>query len=242
MAWYDDRSRTEFVATYANVKQLQFDAEVAGRRGWKLQPGTEQQANGERITVTFVRSADWLADREREVAERVLGSAVKAADDKEAKVVKALAGLTRAEETLTARQAAAAEADGQAREKAEKDVLDGLKDVTSKRKAVLQALAEAVREMSSAITVGATEFSGVLARYQRAGALNEARLEAELKLLREQETVVRAAKTWREADQARRKAEEELRKRTAEFDRREEQLGAMTRARDEAAAVLPPLD
>jgi len=242
MAWYDDRSRTEFVATYTNTKQLQFDAEIAGRRGWRLQPGAEPAGRGERITVTFVRSADWIADREREVAERVLGSAVRAADDREAKVVKAQAGLSRAEEQLANRANAAAATQGPAREKAERELLDSLKDVTSRRRAMLAAMADAIKEMSSAVTVGATEFSGVLARYQRASALGQARLDAELALLHEQEAVVRAVKAWREAGDERRKAEEEFRKRAAEFERRDDQLQAFLKARDEVGAVLPPVD
>ena len=50
MAWYDDRSRTQFVGTYANEKQLQWDVDAARKRGWTVQvqgEGTEQTIGGE---------------------------------------------------------------------------------------------------------------------------------------------------------------------------------------------------
>jgi len=257
MAWYDDLSRTEFEVSYANTKQLQRDMEFASRRGWKLLPsggnasqqsatsgleGATRQPGSDKITVTFFRSPEWIAEREREVAENVLAAAVRSADDREAHVVKAQSALTHALETFDQKRALASLADGANRYKAEKDLLDALKVLVNKRRLHIKALSEAVKIMPSAIAVGASEFSGILARYQRAQALGQARLEAELLLLREQEAVTRSAEQWRKADSNRRKVEESLRKEMVEFEKRDAQLAAGIRARDEAINVLPPLD
>jgi len=257
MAWYDDLSRTEFEVSYANTKQLQRDMEFASRRGWKLLPsgGTAnqqaastdsgsalRQPGSDKITVTFFRSPEWIAEREREVAENVLAAAVRSADDREAHVVKAQSALAAALETFDQKRAWASVAEGAIRHKAEKELLDALKVLVNKRRLHIKALAEAVKVMPSAIAVGASEFSGILARYQRAQALGNARLEAELQLLREQEAVTRAAEQWRKADANRRKVEESLRKEMVEFERRDAQLAAGIKLRDEAINILPPLD
>jgi hypothetical protein len=241
MAWYDDRSRTQFVANYSNVKQLEQDLAIASRNGWQPVPAdslftANQQA---KITVQFIRSPEWIAEREREMAEKFLHSAVRSADERQGKVVREQDALARAEERFRERRDRVR---GAPLEKIEKEILDALKDVIAKRRSVLAALERAITDMASALTLGGSEFSGTLARYQRAQGLGKARLDAELRALREQESLVAAAKRWSDADAARRKAETDLRKRIADFEHRQDELSTQKGARDDALAGLPPAD
>jgi hypothetical protein len=241
MAWYDDRSRTQFVANYSSVKQLERDLAIATRHGWQPVPDDSLPTGDPqaKITVQFIRSPDWIAERERETAEKFLHSAVRSADDKQARVVREQDALARAEERLRERRERLR--DGSL-EKFEKEILDSFKEVISKRRSVLNALESAIADMASALTLGASEFSSTLARYQRAQGLGKARMNAEVRALREQESLVAAARRWSDADAARRKAEAELRKRVADSERRQGELVAQIRARDEALTALPPAD
>lgn len=237
MAWYDDQNKTEFVGTYASEKQLQWDVEAARRRGWVVQvPISEQDgeavigggpsepgagaatATKGRITVTFVRAEDWLANRKEELAAALQAEAARAADAKEARFVKAAAELDKAEAAFKATLEAVATVPDTQREPLERQMLGDLRQVITKRQATLKAMEEALKEMNTAVAVGASEFARGIASHMKAQVAHQARLEAEQKLLQAQEQVARAAKEWKESSDRRRSAEEELRRRTAEFE------------------------
>jgi hypothetical protein len=256
MPWYDDRTRTEFVGTYASPKQLQWDVDLAARRGWTVQPevigsgGTATlvdvgapatSSKGERITVTFVRSPDWLAKREREISDEMIAEATHAADEKEARLVKALDVLSRSEQAFTAAVQHAAEAEGPAREQAERLLLAALKDLVLRRQQALRSLSETIREMDAAVAVGAAEFATTVASYRRSLELSSVRLEYETQLLETQEALTRTVRSWREAFDRKQTAEAELAKRTAEFESRDSTLKDDARARDGALNALPTL-
>ncbi len=253
MAWYDDRSRTQFVGTYANEKQLQWDVDAARKRGWTVQEqgeGPEHTIGGEgeaspiaagRITVTFVRDEGWLTQRKEEIADAIMGTASRNADAKEAKLVKADDDLEKAERAFAGAREAAAAAVDTAREQAEKHLLSELKDVISKRRTQLRALDEALKEMNAAVSVGANEFARSIASHMKAQVIGDARLQSETKLLQEQELVARAAKEWKDAQERRRAAEEELRKRTAEFEAKDTAFTERLGARDAAFSDLDSL-
>ena len=86
MAWYDDKGRATYVATYKDEKSMQRDVEAAAKRGWLVQ-GTAgvgghinvgktaarvaltgelgllfgASRSKDKITITFVRDEAWLA-------------------------------------------------------------------------------------------------------------------------------------------------------------------------------------
>lgn len=263
MAWYDDQTKTEFVGTYANEKQMQWDVDAAKRRGWAVQgfsagnpevseavigaeggsaPPFGGAARGKaRITVTFVREADWLAQRKQEIANAILGTAAKAADAKEARVVKAEADLERAEKRFAETAAAAAVASDANREQIEREFLRDLREMIARRQTAVKALDDAIREMNDAVTVGASEFVRSVANHTKSHATSVVRLEAEQKLLAVQELVARAAKEWKDAGDRRRSAEEELRKRTVEYEAKDAVLYDRLGARNSALEGLGPL-
>jgi|GEM_PF-3135502 len=254
MAWYDDRTRTQFVGTYANEKQLQWDLEAARKRGWIVQEqavgevpsvaegGVATVAPGkEKLTVTFVRDENWLAQRKEEIASTIQATAARNADAKEARVVKAASELEQAEQRFAAAREAVANAADAAREQAEKELLHHLKDVIAKRRTTLRAMDEALKEMNAAVAVGASEFARSIASHMKAQVIGEARLEAETKLLAEQELVARAAREWKDANERRRSAEEELRRRTAEFEARDAVLYDRLASRNAAFEELDKL-
>ena len=248
MAWYDDRSRTEFVGSYANSKQFERDFQVAAKRGWFVRGSEEGPSAGSassssnKITVTFLRSPDWLAHREREIAEDLRSGAARVADDKEAKLVGALEALQHAEMVFVSRRTAGLADVGPGRVQAERELLGALKSVMSKRHVVLRTLDETVKEMAAAVALGASEFAPALSRYQRAREIGIRRLESEGELLREQEQVARSAKEWLGASDRQQAAEAELRKRTAEFEVREADLAARVDARNDALQSLTPIE
>ena len=239
MAWYDDQNKTLFVGTYANEKQFQWDKEAAERRGWVVQePGAaegeedepiigadESAADGGavrakgRMEVTFVRAEDWLSSRKEEIATALQSDAARAADAKEGRFVKAAADLEKAEQEMKqSLEAALASTSDPTRDIAERQLLNDLRQVIVRRQATLKATEEAIREMQSAVSLGASEFARSIASHMKAQVAGQARLEAEQSVLAAQEHVARAAKDWREANDRRRAAEEELRKRTADFE------------------------
>ncbi|MEO8540307.1 MAG: hypothetical protein ABI577_11245 [bacterium] len=256
MAWYDDRAKTQFVGTYANEKQLQWDAEAAKKRGWTIQstddgsdqvigldPEVAKAARGKaKITVTFIREQDWLVNREREISSAVQNEAARTADGKEARLVKADSDLQRAEETFASRaDAVAAPAEAQ-REQVERELLGAVKDVLTRRRTALKAIDEAIEAMKAAVAVGASEFARSAANHQQTREAWLVRLKAEEQLLERQESVARLAKDWKTAWDRKRMAEEELRKRSADFDSRDTTLDAGTLPRDEALKTVRLLD
>jgi len=246
VAWYDDRARTELVRSYANSKQFQRDLQMAARRGWFVQGGEDAPSAGSastsnKVTVTFLRSADWLANREREVAEALRSEAARAADDKEAKPVRAQEALESAERVFASLCPTDLTADEPAWVEAERELLVACKDMMSKRQRVLRALDETVKEMAAAVALGVSEFAPALSTYQRAREIGSARLESEIHLLRGQEFVARAAKDWLGASDRQRAAEAELRKRTTELEVREADLAAKVDARNDALKALVPI-
>jgi aspartokinase len=146
--------------------------------------------------------------------------------------VKAADELRRSEEQLDARIAALSTVDDSGREQAERDVLGALKEVMLKRRNALRAKDEAIKEMDAAVAVGAGEFARSMSLLIRSREQEAARLDAESALLASQEVVTRAAKDWKDAAERRRAAEEQLRKREAEFDVRDEALKARMSERD----------
>lgn len=248
MAWYDDRSRTEFVGSYANSKQFQWDLQMAAKRGWFVQANEggagagSAAASNNKITVTFLRSPDWLANREREIADKLLSAAARVADEKEAKLVGAQEALERAERVFASRRPTDLTADGPGWVQAERELLGALKGMISKRRLVLRALDETVKEMATAVALGVSEFAPALSRYQRAREREIARLESELHLLRGQELVALSAKEWLGASDRQQAAETELRKRTTELEVREADLASKVDARDDAVKALTPAD
>lgn len=255
MAWYDDRAKTQFVGTYANDKQYQWDAEAAKKRGWSVQsvddgstpaigedPADLKQRARSRITVTYTRDEDWLANREKEIASAVQNEAAKAADNKEGRLVKADADLERAEETFRIRVVAADDPAEANREQAERDLLAALKDNVLKRRNALRAIDEAITAMQSAVAVGAAEFARSVAQHQQTREAWLTKLKAEEALLERQESVARFAKDWKAAWDRKRAAEEDLRKRTAEFEARDNTLQSGLLPRQEALRALLDLD
>ena len=239
MPWYDDPSKTQFTGSYSNEKQYRWDLEAAAKRGWTVQPTEtegEEPVIGEqpktRLTVTFVRREDWLASRKEEIARSLTETASRSADEKEARHVKAADELRRSEEQLDARIASLSTVDDSGREQAERDVLGALKEVMLKRRNALRAKDEAIKEMDAAVAVGAGEFARSMSLLIRSREQEAARLDAESALLASQEVVTRAAKDWKDAAERRRAAEEQLRKREAEFDVRDEALKARMSERD----------
>ncbi|MGE3076528.1 MAG: hypothetical protein AB7N24_20880 [Dehalococcoidia bacterium] len=247
MAWYDDPSKTTFVGTYANEKQLVWDADAATKRGWTIQPAAPEEEElvigaptKSKITVTFVRREDWLQNRKLEIATSMRESAAQAADEKEAKHVKAADELGRAEEAFAARVEAVATASDALREQAEKDVLSALKDVIARRKDALRAKDEAIKEMDAAVSVGASEFARSMSLLTREREVEAGRLEAELALLASQEQVTRAARDWRDSGDRRLAAEEQLARRVADFELKDAALIERIHARDQLLAALRP--
>lgn len=246
MAWYDDPSKTTFVGTYANEKQFRWDLEAASKRGWVVQSSEQDQEPvigappTTKLQVTFVRQEDWLDNRKREIADSLLHSAARAADEKDARHMKAADELARAEEAFTARLDAVSLVPDSGREQAERDLLGALKDVIARRRAALKAKEEAIKEMDSAVVLGASEFARSVAMLKQSRESETARLEAELALLPTQELVVKAAKDWREAGDRRMAAEEQLRRRAAEHEAKSETLGAHATRRNELAGSLAP--
>ncbi|MCC6265972.1 MAG: hypothetical protein IT300_00270 [Dehalococcoidia bacterium] len=246
MAWYDDPSKTTFVGTYANEKQFRWDLDAATKRGWTLQASEDEDEPmigappKTKIQVTFVRQEDWLVNRKREVADSLLHSATRAADEKDARHVKATDELALAEEALRVRLETVAVSPESGREQAERDLLGTLKDVIARRRAALKAKEEAIKEMDSAVVLGAAEFARSVAMLKQSRESELARLETELALLPSQELVVKAAKEWREAGDRRMAAEEQLRKRTAEHDAKTEAMAGRAAQRNELAQALKP--
>jgi hypothetical protein len=255
MAWYDDRAKTQFVGTYANEKQMQWDADAALKRGWTIEStddgsgpviGEEPEARAERkqgkITVTYVRAQDWLVNREREITRDIQNEASRAADAREARLVKAGSELEHAETVFRAcADDVAAPADDN-REHAERDLLRALKDVIVRRKTALKAVDEAISAMQAAVAVGAAEFARSSSTHQQTREVWVARLGVEEQLLERQETVARLARDWQSAWTRRRMAEDELRKRSAEFDARDAVLVAGIGPRTEALNAVRALD
>lgn len=247
MAWYDDPSKTEFVGTYANEKQLVWDADAASKRGWTIQPAPEGEdelvigAPKSKITVTFVRREDWLVNRKLEIATTMRDSAAHAADEKEARHVKAADELARAEEVFAARIEAVATASDALREQSEKDVLSALKDVIARRRDALRAKDEAIKEMDAAVAVGASEFARSMAMLTREREVEAARLEAELSLLASQEQVTKAARDWRDSGDKRLAAEEQLARRVADFELKDAALLEKIHVRDNLLASMAPV-
>jgi hypothetical protein len=248
MAWYDDPTKTTFVGTYANEKQLVWDADAAIKRGWTIEPapeGGDELVIGAptktKITVTFVRREDWLANRKLEIATTMRESAAQSADEKEAKHVKAADDLARAEETFAARIEAVATASDALREQAEKDVLSALKDVISRRRDALRAKDEAIKEMDAAVSVGAAEFARSMAMLTREREVEARRLEAELALLASQEHVTKAARDWRDSGDRRLAAEEQLAKRIADFELKDAALLEKIHVRDGLLSAITPV-
>src|SRR5712692_3985530 len=93
MAWYDDESELAYVATYKNEKDASRDAQSAARKGWMPQgtAATEGHVNVGRtalkvfalglpflvtgasrtkgkVTLTFVRTPEWVAGRQTHLA------------------------------------------------------------------------------------------------------------------------------------------------------------------------------
>lgn len=255
MAWYDDRTKTEFVGTYATDKQYQWDAAAATKRGWSVQSVDDGSAHviGEdpeeakarqksRITVTYVRDPDWIANREREIASAVQNEAAKAADNKESRLVKADADLQKAEDLFRQRAAATEGVEEAGREQAERELLTALRDTVARRRTAMRAIDEAVSACSAAVAVGAAEFARSVAQHQQTREAWAVRLHAEESLLERQEAVARVAKDWKTAWDRKRAAEEELRRRSAEFDSRDNALAASLLPRDEALKALRGLD
>jgi hypothetical protein len=259
MAWYDDQNKTLFVGTYANEKQLQWDMEAAKRRGWVVQePGAADGGEDEpiigsetsgangvavrekgRLQVTFVRAEDWLANRKQEIASALQSEAARAADAKEARFVKTAAELEKAEQQLKGSiDAALASAGDPARDQAERQLLNDLRQVIVRRQATLKAMEEAIKEMQTAVAVGASEFARSIASHMKAQVAGQARLEAEQALLAAQDVVARAAKEWRDANDRRRATEEELRKRTADFEAKDAALNERLTGRNAALDEL----
>ncbi len=247
MAWYDDPSKTTFVGTYANEKQLVWDSDAAVKRGWTIQPQPEDEElvigapAKTKITVTFVRREDWLQNRKLEIATSMRDSAAQAADEKEARHVKAADDLARAEEVFMSRIEAVATASDAVREQAEKDVLSALKDVISRRKDALRAKDEAIKEMDAAVSVGASEFGRSMSLLTREREVEATRLEAELALLGTQELVTKAARDWRDSGDRRLALEEQLAKRVADFELKDAALMERIQARDSLLAALTPV-
>lgn len=247
MAWYDDPSKTTFVGTYANEKQLVWDSDAAIKRGWTIQPAPEEDElvigapTKSKITVTFVRREDWLQNRKLEIATTMRESAAHAADEKEAKHVKAADDLARAEGHFNERIAAVATASDALREQAEKDVLSALKDVIARRKDALRAKDDAIKEMDAAVSVGASEFARSMSLLTREREVEASRLEAEQALLSSQEQVTKAARDWRDSGDRRNAAEEQLARRIAEFELKDAALIDRIQARDTLLAALAPV-
>lgn len=261
MAWYDDQNKTQFVGTYANEKQLQWDMEAAKRRGWVVQePGVASGEEGEpvigsdesgagvavrvdgRLQVTYVRAEDWLTNRKQEIASAMQAEAARSADAREARFVKAAAELEKAEQELRTSLAAALSAnDDPTRDQAERQLLNDLRQVISKRQTALKAMEEAIKEMQTAVSVGASEFARSIASHMKAQVAGQARLEAEQALLADQDTVARAAREWRDAHDRKRATEEELRKRTAEFETKDAALSERLASRQATLDALNSL-
>jgi DNA-binding transcriptional ArsR family regulator len=245
VAWYDDRSRTEFVGSYTNPRQFQRDLQMATSRGWFVgddQPVTTIGAVGpsnDRVTVTFRRSPDWLAAREREMDASLRAAATRTADDKEAALVTAQEALARAEQVFASLSSTPPPTDRLASAAAEQALLAACKDMVVKRRRVLRALDETVREMAPAVALGVSEFAFALSRHQRALETTAARLDSELELLRGQEAVARAAREWQGASDRQQTAADALRKRTAEVEAREAELVERLAARNSALKALP---
>lgn len=252
MAWYDDAAKTEFVGSYANEKQLKMDSEAAAKRGWKIQevqpsfddvdpggsgafPGTRGK---DRFSVTFLRDPDWLVRRQEEIANAIQGNAARAADEKEARLVRTDAELREAEQQFSSKLDAATTATGGDRESTERDVLRTLKNVIAKRQAVIKAVDEALTAMEAALAVGAVEFARSIAKHQDSRAVHASRLESEWHLLEVQEDLARAAREWCTAGDRKLAAEEEARKRTAEFDAENRLLQALLADRTRALGSL----
>lgn len=255
MAWYDDRAKTQFVGTYANEKQFQWDADAARKRGWTIETVDDGSAHviGEdpeqarargkgKITVTYIRDADWLANREREIASAVQNEAARAADNKEGRLVKADADLERAEELFAQRADAVSGPIEANLEQAERELLGALKEVLLRRRAALRAIDEAISAMQAAVAVGASEFARSVAQHQQTREAWLLRLKAEEQLLERQDAVARIAKDWKAAWDRKRMAEEELRRRSADFEARDTALQASLIPREEALRAVRSLD
>ena len=261
MAWYDDQNKTQFVGTYANEKQLQWELEAAKRRGWVVQePGAAGGESGEhvigangagadgvvhingRLQVTYVRADDWLSNRKQEIATAMQSEGARAADAKEAKFVKAADELEKAEQKFRASlEAALASNEDPARDQAERQLLNDLRQVIARRQSALKAMEEAIKEMQTAVSVGASEFARSIASHMKAQVAGQARLEAEQALLAAQDVVARVAKDWRDAHDRKRATEEELRKRTADFEGKDSALNERLTARQTALDALNAL-
>ena len=244
VAWYDDRSRTEFVGRYANSKQFQRDLQMAAARGWFVAPADQATINAagssnEKVTVTFQRAPDWLAAREREMEAARRAEATRAADDREAALVMASEALARAEETFASLSGPSAATDELTALAVEQALLTACKDMVAKRRRVIRTLDEAVREMATAVALGVSEFAPSLSRYQAAHQAELARLESEFQLLPEQEAVVRAAREWHGASGREHAAAAVLAKRRAEREVSEAALVERLAARNSALKALP---
>ena len=156
-------------------------------------------------------------------------------------MIKAQSELEQAEQRFNAAREAMGTVADSGREHAEKELLSLLKDLIAKRRTTLRAMDDALKEMNAAVAVGASEFARSIASHMKAQVIGDARLEAETKLLAEQELVARAAKEWKDANDRRRSAEEELRKRTAEYESKDAVLYDRLGARNAAFGELDKL-
>jgi hypothetical protein len=221
------------------VRTVEDDPEGSGRPASSaLFPGTRSK---DRLSVTFERDPDWLTRRQEQITNAIQGNAARTADEKEAKLVRADAELRDAEDQFSSRLDTALTANGSERDQAEREALRTLKNVVARRQAVLKAMDEALAAMNSALAVGATEFARSIAKHHDSHAAHLSRLESELHLVEVQEDLARAAKEWRTASDRKFAAEEELRKRSAEFDAEENLLQALLADRKRALGSLPAL-
>lgn len=265
MAWYDDQKNTVHVAVYDREKDLRREVEAASRKGWEVQTtaGIGGHINVRRttarvvtmgfllggasrskdkITVTFTRDPNWLAEIQRGQASATREAAAKTADEKEAKAVKGDAELDRAEETFASRAESAMTLAERNREQTEKEMLAALKDVIGRRQAQLKNLEETVRAMSAAVGAGAAEYRHSLESYTGSRSLHIDRLRTEEALLKAQDELTKAAKEWREANDKKRQSEEELQKKTLDFEAKDSALTERLQARLAAVEGLTPTE
>jgi len=180
MAWYNDKSRKTYVATYKNEKDMRGDVEEAVKFGWTLQNSAAigghinvgrtvapavltgglsllfgASRSKDKVTVTFVRDERWLA-------RHAVDEALRGYRDVQQGMRDGIARERSERDTLEARIKASEEIDGFEREAPEKDLETALKQSIKTTGSALEqcqkmpAKAAALREaLQQATRVGA---------------------------------------------------------------------------------------
>ncbi|MCL4535313.1 MAG: hypothetical protein M1370_09180 [Bacteroidetes bacterium] len=181
MAWYDDKNRATYAATYKDEKSLRKELEEVTKHGWMIQDTSSvgshinvgrtvtgavltggisllfgASRSKKEVTVVFVRDPRW-------VAQRQIDEAVKPLKDRQSDYDKAVAELGKERNQFKARLATAGQGQSLNRYSLEMEVskalgrlIDAQKKVIKQRDQLLDVITPALVVYNNAVSLGAS--------------------------------------------------------------------------------------